>query len=93
MELVSIESEEEQTKLIQVVPKTQYEGWWTSGSDEGHEGHWTWTATGQPVNFTRWGRKQPDGGPVQNHLMVTKSGLYWHDWEGNYGHEFFICES
>ena len=93
MELVSIETEEERAKLNAVIPATNYEGWWTSGSDEGHEGQWMWTASGQPFNYAYWAKKQPDGGSIENHLLLKRFTFYWHDSEGNYGHEFSICES
>jgi len=93
MRLVSIESAEEQSALQQVVPSTDYEAWWTSGSDEESEGHWTWTATGQPFHYTNWGRKQPNGGTGENRLMLTRFDLHWHDWDGHYGYEYSICEA
>ena len=34
--------------------------YWTSGSDEGHEGRWVWTSTGKQLNYTNWNTGQPD---------------------------------
>lgn len=109
MQLVSIETDEEQFKLRQVIPKTNYENWWTSGTKVGDD--WIWTATGQNFGFTFWSKTQPDRSriakhslpinknqlvnePVQYRVMLSRlDDLRWKGWEDSWAHEFSICEA
>lgn len=93
MQLVSIETEEEQRKLSKISPRTEFEGWWTSGSDQDTEGEWIWTATNERLNYTNWAKRQPNGEDKENYLLLKPLGLYWDDKEGQYDNEFFICEN
>jgi len=68
--------------------------WWTSGSDEAEEGHWIWTATGQPFQFHYWSSGQPDGGAKQNFMLLDwpNNGHQWVD-QAKTDQRYPICES
>ena len=102
MELVSIESRAEQRMLVDIIRSKKRKnsttgshdiGFWTSGSDSGHESQWKWTATGQPLKFTNWRSGQPDNRHQdEHHLLIWKREPYdWLDDKGNW-FAFFICE-
>ena len=71
MQLVSIETYEEQFSLRGMIPRTKYENWWTSGTKVGDE--WIWTATGQPFGFTFWSKTQPDRSRIAKHSLPIKT--------------------
>ena len=67
--------------------------WWTSGSDESHEGEWMWTATGEAYNYTNWDKWQPNGGSDSNYMLMVSSyyRFKWYDVNMN-DPAFAICE-
>jgi hypothetical protein len=71
MQLVSIETDEEQLKLRRMIPKTKYENWWTSGTKVGDD--WIWTATDQPFGFTFWSRNKIDRSRIAKHSLPIKT--------------------
>ena len=50
--------------------------WWTSGTDQGREGHWYWASSLSPVADFVWNEDQPDGGIDQNCLALLDTYLF-----------------
>jgi len=50
---------------------------WLGGTDEGHEGRWTWV-TGEPWDYQGWEMSvvEPNGGTNGNHLMMGDYNKY-----------------
>ena len=92
MQLVSIETKEEQDQLNELLAG-EARTWWTSGADLDAEGSWIWSASGLPFNYTFWGNRQPDGGSVQNVMQIKrmKDGFRWNDYP-SYKNEYSVCE-
>ena len=66
---------------------------WTSGKVDS-SGVWTWTATGQPFDYTDWIPGQPDNGyGVEDVVDFWKHGgsIHWND-EGFSAKVCSICE-
>lgn len=96
MQLVSIESAEEQKELSQIldqVKEGRFHWWWTSGSDENEEDQWTWTANGEPFTFINWNKWQPNGGTENNYMLMVSSyyRFEWYDVDAQ-EQSFSICE-
>lgn len=98
MTLVSVESPQENLVLFQLINRIDNEWWWTSASDDGSEGRWTWMATGRPVGFANWKRgdpvwgDQPNGGVEQNYMKISRSNNgQWFDIEQD-NSIYSICE-
>ncbi|OWF37287.1 uncharacterized protein LOC110440368 [Mizuhopecten yessoensis] len=100
--LVSINSVEEQTYLINLINADQglkavgQNGFYTSGNDERVEGRFEWTDQGAhlPVTYTDWHPGQPNnvGGDQDCLLMQYADNNYeWGDVACNEKHPF-ICE-
>ncbi|XP_060083128.1 uncharacterized protein LOC132562401 [Ylistrum balloti] len=100
--LVSINSAEEQTYLINIINADQglkaigQNGFYTSGNDERVEGTFEWTDQGShlPVTYTDWHLGQPNnvGGDQDCLLMQYADSNYeWGDVACNEKHPF-ICE-
>ncbi|XP_018006966.1 perlucin-like [Hyalella azteca] len=53
-------------------------GIWVGGSDNGHDGQWTWFPTGQLVQYSGWGPSQPSGG--DQHCMYLVGGHLSYQW-------------
>ena len=67
--------------------------YWTSGSDDGHEGLWVWTSTGKPLSYTNWMAGEPNNQGGEHYLhknFVTTSK--WNDFSGSKEH-YAICEA
>ncbi|CAG9834979.1 unnamed protein product [Diabrotica balteata] len=88
MDLVSIESKEENDFLFQSLKSVlgKSEGWtrlWTSGTSLPYN-QWVWMATGNPVVYTNWYPGEPNN---QTHQEVcievkysqTEKSLVWND--------------
>ena len=96
MSLVSIETQEEQNRLFQLLKNSEKEydfGFWTSGSLNDSTGTWTWASSGQPLTFTNWRKGQPDNFDNDQHAMyIWKVEPF--DWIDSYRHwvTYFICE-
>ncbi|XP_044749806.1 C-type lectin 37Da-like [Coccinella septempunctata] len=97
MDLMSIESAEENTRIINYMISyvNKIDHFWTSGSDLGEEGHFVWLATGKSLNYTYWSPPQPDNaGKIENCLEIWKLGdkhYVWNDIPCTNAYNF-ICE-
>ena len=83
MQLVSVETREEQLKLADFLASMANGtalAFWTSGSDVEKEGQWVWTATGDELAYTNWAPRQPDNSEgVQHHLVIDADTFQWYD--------------
>jgi len=68
MDLVSIESQEEQNKLIPLLEAGHL--YWTSGSQEQGGRQWIWSATGQSFSYANWNEGKPDSVSDGQHLIL-----------------------
>jgi Collagen triple helix repeat (20 copies) len=68
MDLVSIESREEQDKLIPLLEAGHL--YWTSGSLEQGGRQWIWSATGQSFSYANWNEGKPDSVSDGQHLIL-----------------------
>ncbi|XP_045478905.1 pulmonary surfactant-associated protein A-like [Harmonia axyridis] len=96
MTLLSIESEEENTRIINYIIKylSKIEHFWTSGGDLGQEGRFVWLATGKPYNYTHWSPPNPDNAGGEHCMEIWKIGdkhYIWNDKACNNDYHF-ICE-
>ena len=78
--LAVIETEEENKELQQWLrlhgdPST---GVWVGGSDNGHQGLWSWFPTGHLVKYFDWGLGQPSGG--DQHCLYVVGGWLGYQW-------------
>ena len=55
--------------------------YWTSGSDDGHEGLWVWTSTGKPLSNTNWMAGEPNNyGGSEHYFQKNIAGTSkWND--------------
>ncbi|XP_044748047.1 C-type lectin 37Db-like [Coccinella septempunctata] len=97
MDLLSIESREENTEIMNYIISyfNHIEHFWTSGSDLGEEGQFVWLSTGKPFNYTYWASPQPDNDRnMENCLGFWKIGdktYIWNDMPCT-DNFHFICE-
>jgi len=69
MQLVSFETKEEETAIENTWTNADLSVYyWTSGSDEGHEGRWVWTSTGKQLNYTNWHQAAPNNDGPEHYL-------------------------
>ncbi len=91
--LATINSGDEQAFIMDLIEDTGRKyNFWLGGTDEGHEGTWTWI-TGEPWGYTNWRVNQPDNGVIgkerdQNYLaicMVSEedTGRYGKWWDNS----------
>jgi hypothetical protein len=68
--------------------------YWTSGSDDGHEGLWVWTSTGKQSIYTNWNTGQPDNYKGSEHYLLKNHGgrSKWNDNPGT-NTAYAICEA
>jgi hypothetical protein len=99
MQLVSIESSAEEqylTRIIEAADIGTHNFWWTSGSDVEVENKWVWTATGQPVQYTKWRSGEPNNLKGNEHyigIRVEGRTVEWLDFpEENWTIIYAICE-
>lgn len=95
MELVAIESKEENDRISKYIRDTNAgDDWWSSGSRLLDGKNWVWFTRGIPVEFTNWRQGEPNGEEeLCLHLAHNQDkGLEWTD---DYCHNQFkvICES
>ena len=74
--LVAINDEAEEKWLSRVFGNRQF---WIGLSDVQEEGKWQWHS-GEPVNYTRWGTYEPEGGNTDAKDYVM-TGLFDWGWE------------
>ena len=92
-QLATINSAEEQAFIVELIEDTGRKyNYWLGGTDEGHEGTWTWV-TGEPWSYSNWRKKQPDNGSIgnerdQNYLSIC---LVSKDDTGRYGKWWDNC--
>ena len=73
--LVAINDEAEEKWLQHVFGKGRH---WIGLSDAEEEGQWQWHS-GEPVNYTRWGTYEPEGGnsDAKDYVMTGHFGWGW----------------
>ena len=79
--------------MMRFFPESRCTRVWTSGKVDS-SGVWTWTATGQPFDYTDWIPGQPDNGyGVEDVVDFWKHGgsIHWND-EGFSAMVCSICE-
>jgi len=93
MQLVSVETEEEDQAITNLWLMSSSTGYWTSGSDYGHEGRWIWTAMGKNISYTNWDMNEPNNqGGVEHYLHLNRVLDHWND--SNEAKVFyFLCEA
>ena len=62
-------------ELIFLTDHEESRDWWTSGTDQGREGHWYWASSLSPVADFVWDEDEPDG-PAQNCLVLLDDYLF-----------------
>ncbi|KAF0288272.1 hypothetical protein FJT64_013342 [Amphibalanus amphitrite] len=102
LRLVSIDNPRKNDFISRSLEKDNIPFTWTSGQLGGPTG-WQWSATGQPVQYTNWGRvgqlgrPQPDNAEGNEHCLAVLNRFYpgdgvtWHD-IGCHHPKPFICE-
>ncbi|XP_028128388.1 uncharacterized protein LOC114324755 [Diabrotica virgifera virgifera] len=99
MSLVSIESEEENAFLYELM-KQRYgesmEYWfWTSGIQRNNR--WVWTSTGRPIEYFNWMTYQPDNQRSQENCIEMRynwyTGMRWNDRNGLDCGVHALCEA
>ena len=53
-------------------------GVWVGGSDNGHQGVWSWFPTGHLIQYFDWGLGQPGGG--DHHCLYVVGGWLGYQW-------------
>jgi len=101
MHLASVESKAENELLEKSVQEfgLGQEHFWTSGTDLGEEGVFTWFGNGRPVSFTNWNAGEPNNFRYENgeeeHCLELWNrdgkGLKWNDTPCSF-ETYFICE-
>uniref|UniRef100_A0A4W5NHH8 C-type lectin domain-containing protein n=1 Tax=Hucho hucho TaxID=62062 RepID=A0A4W5NHH8_9TELE len=88
--LVIIESEDEQTFINGLTSVSHV---WIGLTDSGTEGTWRWV-DGTPLNISYWRSVEPNGGGVENCVMVPYWSSDQEDWMdfGCSNQEYWICE-
>ena len=91
MDLVSIESQEEQDKLIQLLEQGHL--YWTSGSVNHGTRQWIWSATGQSFTYANWNEGKPDSLGDGQHLIIDGVPPHFR-WDNmpNSSSIHFVCE-
>ncbi|CAB3375167.1 Hypothetical predicted protein [Cloeon dipterum] len=101
MQLASIDTEEENKFLQETIASQGFglEHFWTSGTDQGEEGHFFWMSTGRPLTFTNWNAGEPNNFRYENgeeeHCLELWNrdgkGLKWNDTPCSF-ETYFVCE-
>ena len=67
-----------QNELFFLTDHEESRDWWTSGTDQGREGHWYWASSLSPVADFVWDENQPDSasGKQQNCLALVDTFLF-----------------
>ena len=97
--LVQIESENENTFIVEKLQERYYETllhtfFWTSGTDDDVENQWVWGNSGVRIadNYQNWAHGEPNGGVSENCLVLSGFPDYsWLDIDCN-ASLYFICE-
>lgn len=101
MHLASVESRAENDLLEKTVQEfgLGQEHFWTSGTDQGEEGSFTWFGNGRPLTFNNWNTGEPNNFRYENgeeeHCLELWNrdgkGLKWNDTPCSF-ETYFICE-
>lgn len=87
--LVTICTQEEQTLIEKMVLNGQRRAYFIGGTDEGHEGTFTWI-TGEPFGLAKWSHGEPNNaGGNENYLEVFNNGC-WNDIPANIKRGFIV---
>lgn len=100
--LLTIESEEENRKILSLIKDYEADAFWIGLTDEGHEGNWV-NIRGERLDYMNWGERQPDNYVGVEHYgqIRRKDSSYWQgtmcstpgEWEDWTNHPSpFICE-
>ncbi len=80
--LVTITSQDEQSLIEEMMQSGQRDAYFIGGTDEGHEGTFTWI-TGEVFGLAKWAGGEPNNAAgSENYLEVYRSG-FWNDIPGN----------
>lgn len=73
MNLISINTPTQLKNVLTIVEKNKLvsQQFWTSGTDEGHENIFVWSANGQLFDYVPWHPGQPDSNGVENCVVIT----------------------
>ena len=94
--LVTINSQDEQNVVEEIISYATYNKIWVGGTDYNNEGNWNWI-TGEKMDYTNWNESEPNNGQDnENYLMLYKDGGKWNDIADIYNRTdrtfSFICE-
>lgn len=99
LELASINTEEEEENMINLIYSTGLIAgfkWWTSGNDLNQEGQFYWASNGRPITYANWLKGQPNNGQKNQNCLLfcndANNDFTWDDWQCNVQYNF-ICES
>lgn len=87
--LVTITSQDEQSLIEEMMQSGQRDAYFIGGTDEGHEGTFTWI-TGEVFGLAKWAGGEPNNAAgSENYLEVYRSG-FWNDIPGNIKRGFIV---
>ncbi|CAK0748295.1 exported hypothetical protein [Gammaproteobacteria bacterium] len=93
--LATITSQEENDWITTNIIAAVNSSVWVGGTDEGHEGTWTWV-TGEIWDYKNWNPGEPNNlGGNENYLEIASARLpngIWNDGQGYYSLPY-LCES
>ncbi|CAG9837405.1 unnamed protein product [Diabrotica balteata] len=97
MQLVALESKEENDALLQQLKSTlsSYAEFWSAGSRQANERDWVWMSTGRPINVFDWGTGEPNNEGDEKCISLYYKN-YSHGWwnDENCNNEIaVICET
>ena len=89
--LATITSKEENDFVLSQFGRT---GFWLGGTDDGHEGTWSWV-TNEPWSYSNWNAGEPNNVDNKEHFLeVTVCGIGCGGWNDNNAKSTFpfLCE-
>ncbi|XP_031634255.1 lectin subunit alpha-like [Contarinia nasturtii] len=92
MRLISIQSEEEQEKIVNIINEAGHhdESFWMAATNLG-DTIFYWFDTGKKISFKNWARGEPDNDRRQCIALYNEKELLWNDIDCNEQHRI-ICE-
>ncbi|KAG5865354.1 hypothetical protein JTB14_037364 [Gonioctena quinquepunctata] len=94
MDLVSVESKEENTFLYDLIQKDGGDDqFWTSGTRLIDGKNFIWLGTAKPIEYTNWQQGEPSNinEKCLEFLLVRNKDLYWNDRDCT-AQLYFVCE-